>query len=152
MLHYLIDTSSSTDRIEKFKSLLLDYSKNTRKKKNEHSEVISRVEKDGIEEVTIRLSLGPKPKHFEEVEVISPDGLRKVFIVQWSDGTQPSTSVTIQFANGASGAIYASWTDNSTVSINTKNGYDIMPRHNKVRSFDDSINILYVDIDENKGP
>lgn len=157
MLHFLIDTSASGDNIEKLKSLLFQYHTKNRTKKKEYSEVTHRVEKDGIEIETITFSTAPKLKHFKEVEVISPDGLRKLFIVQWGDKTRASTSVTLQFANGASGAIYATkgihpdisaiWTDNYTVSIRTRKEYDMTARHKEVRSFDDRISIQYVDID-----
>lgn len=158
MLHYLIDTSSSADKVEKLKALLIKYHGKNRQKQNGYSEVISRVEKDGVVTEKISFSTGPKPKHFNEVEAISPDGKRKLFTVQWSDGTHASTSVTLQFANGASGAIYSTngiqpdiaafWKDNSTISIRTKKAFDIEPRHTEVRSFADRINIQYVDIDE----
>lgn len=158
MLHYLIDTSSSTEKVEKLKALLIDYHGKNRQKQNGYSEVISRVEKDGFVTEKISFSTGPKPKHFNEVEAISPDGKRKLFTVQWSDGTHASTSVTLQFANGASGAVYSTngiqpdiaafWTDNSTILIRTKKAFDIEPRHTEVRSFADSINIQYMDIDE----
>jgi hypothetical protein len=158
MLHYLIDTSSSAEEVEKLKALLINYHGKNREKQNGYSEVISRVEKDGIVTEKISFSTGPKPKHFNEVEAISPDGKRKLFIVQWSDGTHASTSVTLQFANGASGAIYSTngiqpdivafWSDNSTISIRTKKAYDIEPRHMEVRSFDDCITLQYVDIDK----
>lgn len=157
MLHFLIGTSASGDNVEKLKSLLLKYHTKNRARRNEYSEVIRRGEKDGIEIETITFPTGPKPKYFEEVEVISPDGLRKLFIVQWSDKTHASTSVTLQFANGASGAIYATkgihpdisaiWTDNYSVSIITRKEYDMTARHKEVRSFDDRISIQYVDMD-----
>ena len=136
MLRYFSATSSSPDKVDTLKSLLLEYSNKRRKKKNEYSECISRIETEGIEKVEISFSTGPKPKHFSQVEAISPDGLRKLLVMQWSDGNQASTTVTLQFANGASGAIYAvkgihfsitaSWKDDFTFSVKTKNDYDIL--------------------------
>ena len=158
MLHYLTNTSSSADKVEKLEALLIKYHGKNRQKQDGYSEVISRVEKDGVTKEKIRFSTGPKPKHFNEVEAISPDGKRKLFTVQWSDGIHASTSVTLQFANGACGEIYSTngiqpdiaafWQDNSTISIRTKKAFDIDPRHTEVRSFVDRINIQYVDIDE----
>lgn len=157
MLHYLIATSAAGDKVEKLQSLLLQYHNKNTRKKGEYSDSISRVEKNGIEIEMITFSTAPKPKPFKEFKVISPDGLRKLFIVQWSDKTHASTSVTLQFANGASGAIYATkgiqpditatWTDNYNVAIRTKKEYDMMAKHHEVRSFNDRIRIHYVDID-----
>ena len=132
MLHHFHETSENEEDVEKLKSLLTDYSKEknngSRKKKNEYSEAISSVEEDGVEKVTVRFSTGPKPKHFAEQEAISPDGKRRLRVVQWSDGKHASIYVAVEFPT-ASGAVYglssicpdvkAWWKNNSTIVIET---------------------------------
>jgi hypothetical protein len=157
MLHYFINSGSSTNIVNELKALLSDYHNRIQKKRNKQTEVINTLAKDGLLIKTISVSTGSKPTHFKEEKIVSPDGFRKLLIVQWSDGDQAATSVTLQFANGASGAIYstkgihpnitASWIDNSTVLIRTRNAYDIEPRHKEVRSFDDSITIRYAEVE-----
>jgi hypothetical protein len=158
MLHYYNETSQNGEEVEKVKSLLTYYSERendrSRKKQNEYSEVISRVEEEGVEKVTIRFSSGPKLKHFEEQQAISPDGKRRLRIVQWSDGKHASTYVTVEFPT-ASGAVYglsgicpdvkAWWKDNSTVVIETNREYTAHSQNKKVQSFDDVISIEYVE-------
>ena len=155
MLHLYHDTAAKGEKVEKLKSLVIDYSKRASQtsRKREYSEVICRVEKDGIEEVTVRISTGPKPKHFEEQEATSPDVKRKLRVVQWSDGKHASTHVTVEFPT-ASGAIYALsgiypdvkawWKDNSTIVIETKKEYEANTQNKQVRSFDDIIAIDYM--------
>jgi hypothetical protein len=146
MLHYFHETS------------LTNYSKQTNeisgKRKGEYSEIIGRVEKDGIEEVTVRISTGPKPKHFEEQEATSPDGKRKLRVAQWGDGEHASTYVSVHFPT-ASGAVYgtsgirpdvkARWKDNYTIIIETKKEYETNTQNKQVRSFDDVIAIEYIE-------
>lgn len=158
MLHHFHETSENKREVEKLKSLLADYSKrennSPHKKKNEYSEVISTVKEDGVEKVTVRISTGTKPKHFEEEEATSPDGKRRLRIVQWSDGRQASTYVTVEFPT-ASGAVYglsgicpdvkAWWKDNSTIAIETKKEYTVHSQNREVRSFDDVISIEYIE-------
>ena len=156
MLHIYQKTSANGEEAEKLKSLLSDYSKRTTQtsRKTEYSEVISRVEKDGIEKVTVRISTGPKPKHFEKQEAMSPDGKRKLSVVQWSDGKNASTYVTVEFPT-ASGAVYglngiypdvkAWWKDNFTIVIETNRKYTANSQNRKVRSFDDVISIEYIE-------
>lgn len=162
MLHYYQKTSADKDVSDKLRELLIDYSKSeteritsvtSGKKKAGYSEVISKVETDGIEEVTVRFSTGSKPKHLKEQEAISPDGKRRLCLTQWSDGKHASTYVTIAFPT-ASGAVYgtegirfdvrAYWKDNSTIVIETKKDYTANTQHNEVRSFDDIISIEYI--------
>jgi hypothetical protein len=155
MLHYLFDTASKSEKIEKLHSLLFNYSKPSRKRKNEYSEVISREEKDGVVIVRESYTTGPRPDHFKEFEAISPDGKRRLLLIEWAEGKQAATSVTIQFSNGASGAVYgvngicpgikASWKNNTTVVIETQKDYHVLSQHNEVRSFDDCIRIEYVE-------
>lgn len=157
MLHYYRKTAAEEKEVEKLKSLLSDYSKRinktTTKRKGEHSEVISRVEKDGIVEVSVRISNGPKPKHFEEQEVSSPDGKRKLHVVQRGKGNYGLTSVGITFPTG-SGAVFgmigihnvrAFWKDNSTIVIEIPKNQPAHTQHNQVRSFDDVITIEYIE-------
>ena len=156
MLHRFHETSENEEDVEKLKLLLTDYSKqennSPRKKKYEYSEVVRRVERDDIEEMTVRFSSGPKPKHFEEQQAISPDGKRRLRVVQWSDGKYASTYVAVEFPT-ASGAVYglsgiypdvkAWWKDNSTIVIETNREYTAHSQNKEVRSFDDVINIEY---------
>jgi len=158
MLHYFHDTSVNGEEVEKLKALLTNYSKQTNeisgKRKGEYSKVISRVEKDGIEEVTVRISTGPKPKHFEEQEATSPDGKRKLRVAQWSDDKHASTYVSVHFPT-ASGAVYgtsgirpdvkARWKNNYTIIIETKKEYEANTQNKQVRSFDDVIAIEYIE-------
>lgn len=146
------------EKVEKLNLLLTNYSKGTyetsNKKKSEYSEVISRVKKDGIEKVTVRISTAPKPKHFKEQEEISPDGKRKLRVTQWSDGKHASTYVAIEFP-AANGAVYGTsgihpdikawWKNNSTIVIETKKEYEASAQHKEVRSFDDVITIDYIE-------
>lgn len=157
MLHYFLETSENGEGVEKLKLLLTDYSKRTnqisRKRKGEYSEVISRVEKDGIEEMTIRLSISSKPTHFEEQEAVSPDGKRKLRVVRWYNGKHASTYVAVEFPN-ASGTVYelsgicpdvkAWWKNNFKIVIETKREYTVHLQNREVRSFDDVISITYV--------
>lgn len=157
ILHFYRETATDGKEVEKLKSLLSDYSKRTnetsRKRKGEYSEVISRVEKDGIEEVKVKVSTGPKPKHFEELEAISPDGERKLRVVQWSDSKHASTYVEIMFP-AASGPIFgmngihevkAFWKDNSTIVIEAPRDHSANTQYKQVRSFDDVITIEYIE-------
>jgi hypothetical protein len=158
MLHHFDETSENEEKVEKLKLLLTDYCKRAnngfRKKKIGYSEVISRVRKEGIEEVTVRFSNGPKRKHFVEQEATSPDGKRRLRVVQWSDGKHASTYVAVEFPT-ASGAVYglsgicpdvkAWWKDNSTIVIETRSNYTAQSQNKEVRSFDDVIGIEYVE-------
>jgi hypothetical protein len=124
------------------------------KREAEYTE-IAKIEKiDGIEVTSVRVSSGPKPIHFEEQEVISPDGKRKLRVCQWSKGRYASTYVTILFET-CSGCIYgtdglhpdvkAFWKDNHTIIIETKKDYEAGTRCSEVRSFDDVIAIEYIE-------
>ena len=163
MLHYYKQTSAGGEIVVKLKQLLLDYAKrnaespssaNSRKRNAGYSEVISDIEKDGIKELTLRFSKGPKPKYFEEHETISPDGKRRIRITMWSDSKHSLTNVVIVFPT-VSGPIYgihgichdvkASWKDNSTIVIETKTEYKPMVQNRMVRSFEDSIAIEYIE-------
>lgn len=157
MLHLYHVKAADDKEVEQLKSLLANYSKRTNeisgKTKSEYSEVISRVKKDGVEEVRVRISTGPKPKHFEEQEATSPDGKRKLRVVQWGDSKHASTYVDIMFPT-ASGSVYgmsgihkvrAFWKDNSTIVIETPKNHSANTQHKHVRSFDDVISIEYVE-------
>lgn len=158
MLHFYHETSADGEHVEKLKTLLTNYSElsqaTSKRRKGEYSEIVSRVEKDGIEEVTIRYSTGPKPKYYKEQEATSPDGKRSLRVAQWYDGNYASTYVAVHFPTG-SGAVYetsgihpdvkALWKDNSTIVIETKREYTANAQHRQVRSFDDVINIEYIE-------
>lgn len=155
MLRYLEQTASTHADIEKLKSLLNDRAGSQRRKKGVYEEVEKRTTEDGMEEVTISITTGPKPKQYKEDSVTSPDGLRRLIVIQYDDGVNATTSVLLQFANGASGPIYAAkglrpavtayWENNTTVCIQTRQEYDAMPRYRQVRSFDDKVKIQYVE-------
>jgi len=157
MLRFYHETAADGEKAEKLIALLTDYSKRTKeasgKRNSQYSEVVSNVDKDGIEEVTVRISSGPKPKHFEEQEATSPDGKRKLRVVQWGDGKHASTYVNIMFPT-ASGAVFAMsgihdvkafWKDNSTMVIECPKERTANTQHKQVRSFDDVISIEYVE-------
>jgi hypothetical protein len=157
MLYYFQQTSENGAKVEELKSLLSNYFKREndsfRKKKNQYSELISQVGGDGVEKVTVRISTGPKPKHFKELEARSPDGKRKLRVVQYSDGKSASTYVAVEFPT-ASGAVYglngiypevnAWWKDNSTIVIEAKKGCIAYSQNREVRSFNDVISIEYL--------
>jgi len=158
MLHYFNETSFNGEEVEKLKGLLTAYSKKTNeiygKRKGEYPGVINRVEKDGIEEVTVTISTGPKPKHFQQQEATSPDGKRRLRVAQWSDGKHASTYVAVEFPT-ASGVVYgmsgicpdvkAWWKGNSTIVIESRKEYTANTQHQQVRSFDDVISIEYIE-------
>jgi hypothetical protein len=157
MHHFYHQTAAEGKEIEKLNSLLSDYSKRKNekfsKRKGEYSEVISRVEKDGIEEVTVRVSTGSKPKHLEEQEATSPDGKRKLRVVQWSNGKNASTYVEVMFP-AASGPVFgmngihnvkAFWKNNSTIVIEAPKNNTGDTQHKQVRSFTDVISIEYIE-------
>ena len=163
MLHYYQQTSSYKEITDKLTTLINDYSKlitkktrsaASRKRDAGYPEVISKVEKDGIEEVTVRFSAGPKPKRLEEHEAVSPDGKRSLRVTQWSNGKHASTYVVVVFPT-ATGAIYgtnsirpdvkASWKDNSTIVIETKKDCTANMQCKHVRNFSDVISIEYIE-------
>jgi hypothetical protein len=158
MLGFYQQTSTSDEMVDKVRALLTDHSKKIKsiasgKKESDHTEIIRKVEEDGMEKVTIRISTGPKPKHLEEQEAISPDGKRRLRITQWSKGKHASTYVNIMFPT-TSGVIYgingicpdvkASWKGNATIVIQTNKNYTANTQHKEVRSFDDIITIEYI--------
>ena len=163
MLQFYHKSSADKEAINKLNKLCTDYSKQThelaisaasRKKKGRYSEVVSSIQKDGVGKVTIRVSTGQKPKHLEEQEAVSPDGKRRLRMIQWSDGKHASTCVLI-LCPAAGGAVYgtngihpdikASWKDNSTIVIKTKKDYIADLHCKEVRSFDDVITIEYIE-------
>ncbi|GAA4330640.1 hypothetical protein [Flaviaesturariibacter amylovorans] len=150
-------TSSDGAESEQLLSLIHAYldreSQASRKRKNDYSEVVSRTEQDGVETELIRFSTGPKPKHYKEQWIPSPDGTQQLQVAQWSDGNQATTYVALQTAKGASGAIYnctglfndinAFWKDSNTVVIETREAYPSNAQHRQVQSHDTVINIEY---------
>jgi hypothetical protein len=157
MLQYYQTAAADEKVVENLESLLSDYSKRTiktpKKRKGEYDEVISSVVKDGIEEVTVRSWTVPKPKHFAEQEAMSPDGKRRLRVVQWGDGKNASTYVEIMFPAG-SGVVFgmigihdvkAFWKDNATIVIETPKNPTANTQHKQVRSFDDVVTIEYME-------
>ena len=157
MLTFYKEIAANGKEVEDLKSLLIDYSKKnnekSHKKKSEFYEVINRVVKDGIEEVEIRISSGPKPKISGEQWVTSPDGNNKLRIGQSGNDKHASTYIAIHFANGGSGAFYvlngfcpdvkAGWKDKATIVVDTKKEYTVGIQYRQVRSFDQLITIEY---------
>jgi len=157
MLQYHEQTAGSKEIKERIGHLLSNYAKRMfetgNRKQTGYSEVISRVEENGLITEHIRFSTGPKPKHLVDNEVISPDGKRSLHVVQWSNGTNASTYVSINL-EGGSGAIYsldgifpdvkACWSDNQTIVIETEKDHRANTQCRRVQSFDDVIRIKYV--------
>ncbi|MFA6275307.1 MAG: hypothetical protein WC622_01060 [Pedobacter sp.] len=135
-------------------SLIIEYSKKSTRKNTGHSHVINRVEKDGIEEVRMMSYTGPKLKHYKEQEELSPDGKLKLSVTQWSAGGTNSTTISVTFPK-THGEIYrvddicpditAFWKDYQTVVIETRKDYLAYPKFKQLRSFDNVINIEYVE-------
>lgn len=158
MLHFYQKTSAPREEIEKIKALLTNYSERSHatsnKRKAEYPELVSRVEKAGMEEVTVSISNGPNPQYYEAQEATSPDGKRRLRVVQWGDGKRASTYVSVEFPT-ASGAVYvlsgicpdvkAWWKDNYSIVIETKKEHMPNTQHRQVQSFDDGISIEYVE-------
>lgn len=159
MLHFFHVTAAEGEEVKKLRKLISNYSQQMQetsgKRKNERSKVINRIEKeDGTLEVTVEVSTGPKPKHYEEQVAISPDRKRRLRVAQWSDGKHASTYVTVEFPTSC-GAVYglsgiypdvkAWWKDNSKIVIEIKKEYTANTQHKQVRSFDDVIAIEYIE-------
>lgn len=158
LLHHFEKTDPNPHIVEKLHELMHKYYENNpqvfEKKNRDHTEEISRVVKDGVEIVTFKITTGPKPKHYNEEMSSSPDGNKKLRVVQWSDGKQANTTVTIEFPN-AGGTIYgvneicseikAYWKDDHTVLIETKKGIQAYCQHQLAQSFEDRIQIEYIE-------
>ena len=99
------------------------------RRNNHYAGVTGSEEEGGEKKVTLGVSTGGKPKHFEEQKVISPDAKRRLRVVRSGEDEQAWTFVTVEFPT-ANGAVYvlngicpevkASWKDNSTIVIETK--------------------------------
>ena len=159
LLHHFEKTDPNPHIVEKLHELMHKYYENNpqvfEKKNRDHTEEISRVVKDGVEIVTFQFTTGPKPKHYSEEMSSSPDGNKRLRVVQWSDGKQANTTVTVEFPN-AGGAIYsineicseikAYWKDDYTVLIETKKGIRTSCQHRLVQNHEDSIQIEYIEM------
>ena len=158
ILNLYYKSSTNNGLVEQLKALIIKYSEKT--DQFGYTEIISSVEKPGIVEGTtivegtMIISTGPKPKHLEESEVISPDGKRKLVVTQWSDGKNSSTYVVIMFPT-VNGPVYgvngihdvkAFWKDNSTIVIETRKDSLTSHQVREVRSFDDVILIEYREV------
>jgi len=158
LLHFYHKTSHEPEKFDILGKLLLDYSERTttsysRKRRAGYSEVIRKMERDGMEEVTVRFSSDPKPKHLEEQEVISPDGKRKLRVTKWSNRKHASTKVEILFTV-ESGVVYSTngirdvkayWKNNSSIVIETGKEFMANTQYREIRSFDDVITIEYIE-------
>ncbi len=159
LLHHFEKTDPNPHIVEKLHELMHKYYENNpqvfEKKNRNHTEEISRVVKDGVEIVTFQITTGPKPKHFNEEMSSSPDGKKWLRVVQWSDGKHASTTVNIGFP-GNNGPIYsvseicadikAYWKDDHTVLIETKKGIQAYCQHQLAQSFEDRIQIEYIEM------
>lgn len=112
-------------------------------------------EKDGeIIETEVIIS-GDKPQHFEKRDIVAPDGLRRIYITEWSYDQQSHTEVSVIFKS-AGGCIYnvegvrpklnAYWKNNNTVVIETSSNYKVMMQCYTAQSFDDVIKIEYAEL------
>lgn len=147
-------TLKNKEIIKNLEALITVYSIKSAKKDTGHSHVISREEKNGIETVKMMSYTGPKLKHYKEQEELSPDGKLTLSVTQRSAGDTNSTTVSVTFPK-AHGEIYrvndicadikAFWKDNQTVVIETRKDYTAYPQFNQLRSFDNVINIEYVE-------
>lgn len=158
LLYYFEKTAPDPYTVEQLHELMSNYYQNNpqlfEKKDRDHTEEISRVVQDGLEIVTFQITTGPKPKHYNEEMSSSPDGNKRLRVVQWSDGKQANTTVTIEFPN-AGGTIYgvdeicseikAYWKDDHTVLIETKKGIQAYCQHQLAQSFEDRIQIEYIE-------
>ena len=156
LLYYFEKTAPDPHTVAQLHGLMDKYYQNNpqvfEKKDRNYTEEISSVVKDGIEEVTVQITTGPKPKHFKEEMSLSPDGRKWLRVIQWSDGKHANTTVTIGFSN-ANGAIYgvneicadikAYWKDDHTVLIETRKGIEATCQHRLVQNFEDRIQIEY---------
>jgi hypothetical protein len=163
MLHFYKQSQGNDQMMHKLKALFMDYANQKaaldksvfpKKRKNEYTKIISKVEENGVEKTTFTAITGAKPKHWEVEEVLSPDGKRRLHVTQWSDGKHASTCVSVIFPT-ASGAVYgvngicpdvkAFWKNNSTIVIKTNKDYLANIQCKEVRSFDDVIIIEYIE-------
>lgn len=158
LLYYFEKTAPDPYTVEQLHELMSNYSQNNpqlfEKKDREHTEEISRVVKDGVEIVTFQIKTGPKPKHFNEEMLSSPDGKKWLRVEQWSDGKHASTTVSIGFP-GNNGPIYsvseicadikAYWKDDHTILIETKKGIRTSCQHRLVQSFEDHVQVEYIE-------
>lgn len=159
LLYYFENTAPDPHTVEKLHELMRNYYLNNQrlfeKKDRNHTEEISRVVKDAVEEVTFQITTGPRLKYFNEQMSSSPNGKKWLRVVQWSDGKHANTTVTIGFPN-ANGAIYnvneiypdirAYWKDDHTISIETKKRIKPSLQHHFVQSFEDRIQIEYIEL------
>ncbi len=158
LLMYYERTGVDTEKQTGLYKILTDFHEKaaTQQKQSGTSRVVRTEEKDGIITETIEVSFGPRPKHHERREVLSPDGERRLYISEWmnNEGTQANTSIGISFKT-ASGGIYvvdgihpdinAFWKNNNTVVIETSKDYSILSQHRLIQSFDDVVNVEYVE-------
>jgi hypothetical protein len=158
LFHFYHKTVREPGKLDVLRKLLLDYGEQTaaapsRKGRGGYSEVISKIEKDGVEETVIEFSSGRKPKHLEEEESVSPDGHRKLRVTKQSNRKHSSTQVEIFFP-AASSVVYSTngirdvkayWKNNNSIVIETKKEYMANTQNREIRSFDDVITIEYIE-------
>lgn len=163
MLHFYRQASVDKDTMDGLEHLLTDlfkqrddpaFAETFLKKKAGHTEIVKREEKDGMVVESVHIFTGPKPAHFEEQHIVSPDSKRKICVTQWRSGKHASTSVSVIFET-ASGTLYwtngirpdikAFWKDNGTIIIETRKDYEAGIRYKEIRSFDDVVAIEYIE-------
>ena len=154
MLHYYHQTSADIALIDGLRKLSYDYGIAIREKEISYTETVSTTDQDGVTHVRIKHVTGPRPQHFVEEEAISPDGKRRLRVVQWSDGKHATTAVSIIFptasggiyaANGIHPGVKASWKNNSTIVIELPKDIPGHTQHKEARSFEDVIAIEYIE-------
>lgn len=124
------------------------------KKTVQHSQVIKREIIDGEEYVTEIVFFGPKPKLYEEEEVISPDGKRKLRIIREALVKREWTIIEIKFevavgvffqADSIRRDVKASWKDNATILVETAKDCHANTRARQIRRLDEVIKIEYIE-------
>lgn len=155
MIDLLEKTGSQNNQLTKLKNILSTADEiSSKKKSNEHTFVLSEVEKDGFIEVNEVSVVGTKPKHFSQESFLSPNGKFELNIVKCETKDYASTEIVVHFPT-ANGAVYsitgiknditAFWEDNETVVINVQKGYEPIVKHHRIRSFNDTISIKYIE-------
>lgn len=154
MLHYEEHHKSNKEVKAKLETLIHSYFPKHNQKETGYTKIISKVEKDGIEEIRAVITSGPEPKLWEIEEIVSPDGKRHIQLSRRSDGKHHLTSLSVQFketsgviyeASGIYPAIKAYWKDNQTIVVSTKKAYQPNTQYRQLSHYNDSISIEYIE-------
>ncbi|RYG19837.1 MAG: hypothetical protein EOO07_06035 [Chitinophagaceae bacterium] len=124
------------------------------KRRRGYTEITKIEEKDGIITERYESSTGPKPYYVNERKAVAPDKKHKLIISEVGFAKHSSTTVSIVFKDvtlcpfGISGIhpdLNAYWKDNNTVVIEWNGSFPAFSQIKKLRSFDQTINIEYVE-------